>query len=73
MNTTPRLSERTMECATCHNVFSGLTNFDKHRTGDDRKCVHPTTVGLVLNNRGAWGGEPLTAQQRARMGWGATD
>lgn len=41
----------TAHCSACHQTFTGITAFDKHRDGnhanDTRHCVHPTTVGLV--------------------------
>lgn len=63
-----KLTERHMECATCHLVFSGLGNFDKHRTGDNRKCAHPSTVGLIERS-GIWGGKPMTDEQKRKAGW----
>ena len=32
-------------CATCHELFSGDTAFEKHRRGGT--CVAPTEVGLI--------------------------
>ena len=68
-----KLTEQRMECATCHRVFNGLTNFDKHRTSnyDDPtapKCVHPSEVGLV-DRGGYWGGKPMTDEQKRKAGW----
>lgn len=35
----------TAHCTTCHNTFSGVTGFDKHRK--DGECINPPEVGLV--------------------------
>lgn len=37
------------KAAGCHQTFSGITAFDKHRAGG--KCKHPADVGLVESNR----------------------
>lgn len=63
-----------MECASCHLVFSGLTNFDKHRTRNVTKvgpmCVHPSEVGLVFReDRGYWSSPPMTDEQKRKAGW----
>lgn len=69
-NKKPKLGETVMECATCHRIFSGLTNFDKHRTGDERLCVDPSTVGLVWReNRQLWSTPPMTEEQKMKAGW----
>ena len=46
----------TAHCTACHLTFTGLTAFDKHRTGShsDRRgrfCLAPEVVGLVLTSR----------------------
>lgn len=39
---------RTAHCAACHNTFTGLTAFDRHRTGSHthgtRTCLDPETA-----------------------------
>lgn len=41
----------TSHCGGCHQTFTGLTAFDKHRDGSHsagtRHCVDPATVGLI--------------------------
>ena len=65
----PRLTERHVECATCHRVFSGITNFDAHRTGKwgpgEPRCVDPAEVGLVRRLSGLWAGEPMSDEEKA--------
>lgn len=40
-------------CPSCGEVFSTISNFDKHRKGNagSKVCVNPATVGLVINER----------------------
>jgi hypothetical protein len=42
----------TAHCSGCHRTFSGLTAFDKHRTGSHalgaRECLPPGDAGLAL-------------------------
>jgi hypothetical protein len=51
----------TGHCSACHLTFTGITAFDKHRTGshanDTRACLDPASVGLVDANRAypCWG------------------
>lgn len=48
-------------CSVCHESFSTVANFDRHRTYDaygDRACLRPTDVGLVLNGRSHWSQPP---------------
>lgn len=51
----------TAHCPRCHQTFTGLTAFDKHRDGNHahgtRHCVDPAKVGLVDAGRGypCWG------------------
>jgi len=50
----------TAHCTACHHTFSGITAFDKHRTGSHvtgRYCLTPTEVGLVDSGRAypCWG------------------
>ena len=42
----------TSGCFLCGEVFTAVTNFDKHRKNN--KCVNPKTVGLEKNERGYW-------------------
>jgi hypothetical protein len=52
---------KTCHCAACHESFTVVAAFDKHRVGshadDTRQCVHPATVGLVDAGRAysCWG------------------
>lgn len=39
----------TCHCAHCHETFTGLTSFDKHRKS--YQCHKPQTVGLELSGR----------------------
>ena len=43
-------------CSSCHQNFSVVKNFDKHRfeKSGDNYCHPPESVGLVLNKRGTW-------------------
>lgn len=43
----------TAHCSSCHLTFTGVTAFDKHRTGSpaNRICLPPEKVGLVLSDR----------------------
>ena len=53
----------TNHCTSCHNTFTGIAAFDKHRTGkhdnDTRHCLNPATVGLIDAGRNyqCWGHE----------------
>ncbi len=38
-------------CGVCHDTFSGVTAFDRHRSNG--KCKSPDTVGLELRTSGA--------------------
>jgi hypothetical protein len=62
----PRCSARwgglkTSHCTACHETFTTVTSFDKHRTGshpvDTRSCLDPASVGLVSAGRAypCWG------------------
>ena len=49
--TNAKLTGKRCECPVCGEVFSTLSNFDRHRKGEhgvDRKCVRPYSVGLVI-------------------------
>lgn len=51
----------TSHCGACHETFTSLSAFDKHRTGSHarstRACEHPVSVGLVDADRAyaCWG------------------
>lgn len=51
----------TCHCSACHQTFTGLTAFDKHRAGshmpDTRHCLEPASRGLVDAGRAyaCWG------------------
>lgn len=43
---------KTCHCTACHETFSTISNFDRHRkTG---KCQPPKDCGLVRRENGAW-------------------
>lgn len=56
----------TSHCSACHQTFTGLTAFDKHRDGNHanstRRCLPPDLVGLIDSGRDypCWGfpGDP---------------
>jgi hypothetical protein len=41
----------TAHCSSCHETFTVVSAFDKHRAGshihDERHCLDPATVGFV--------------------------
>ena len=39
-------------CLGCHETFSTVANFDRHRRGGE--CSHPRSVGLVLVRRAGY-------------------
>lgn len=45
----------TAHCSVCHLTFTGITAFEKHRTGSyggaGRTCLTPAKAGLVLTGR----------------------
>jgi hypothetical protein len=45
----------TAHCGACHQTFTAVTAFDKHRTGSHsrgtRRCLPPAEAGLVLSSR----------------------
>ena len=50
-------------CRGCGEVFSTLSNFDRHRVGnyqDGRTCADPESVGLEIKTgpNGTWWGMP---------------
>jgi hypothetical protein len=66
ITTCPRCSKhwgglKTAHCTACHETFTVVSTFDKHRTGSHplstRTCVDPATVGLVDAGRAypCWG------------------
>ena len=52
---------KTAHCDACHQTFTVVAAFDKHRAGshthDDRHCLDPAAVGLVDAGRAypCWG------------------
>lgn len=57
----------TAHCAACHETFTSVTTFDRHRArrrvveggkrrwlGEDGVCTPPADLGLVQNDRGQW-------------------
>lgn len=66
---------KTSHCSACHETFTSITSFDRHRTGGagDRKCVAPTAAGLVKTGRdypcwGIPGAETSPRDRRALAG-----
>ena len=63
----------TAHCSACHQTFTTVTAFNKHRTGsysqDTRHCLEPASVGLVDASRAypCWG---LPAPVDGRTGSG---
>jgi len=55
---------KTAHCGACHETFTTVGAFDKHRRGtyepDTRHCVAPPSAGLVKTNRAypCWGYVP---------------
>lgn len=47
---------RKCHCRLCGNDFSTVTHFDKHleKNGLQITCLDPLSLGLQLNNYGAW-------------------
>lgn len=39
-------------CAKCHETFSGVTGFDRHRRGGE--CLDPATIGMIRTTRFGW-------------------
>ncbi|MGY4869789.1 FDXHR family putative zinc-binding protein [Mycolicibacterium elephantis] len=62
---------KTAHCSACHETFSTVSAFDKHRAGsyaaDTRRCLPPTSVGLVSANRSypCWGYPPKVEEAAA--------
>lgn len=52
---------KTAHCSECHQTFTAITAFDKHRTGSHplstRHCLDPATIGLIDAGRAypCWG------------------
>jgi hypothetical protein len=56
-------------CATCHQTFGGLGDFDRHHP-IGQACRPPAELGLVLDARGVWvteAGRAARAASRERM------
>jgi len=62
--TSAKLTGERCRCPACFEVFSTVSNFDKHRKGvyaDGRYCVSPESVGLVIRETASgtfWKGAP---------------
>lgn len=62
-------------CSECHNLFSAVSLFDKHRhaRGERGGCLDPATVTsregerLMFYREGMWRGPALTEEQQLRM------
>lgn len=74
---TPKLGEHVCQCGACKRYFTRTSTFDQHRawhpedgtdeTNRRRICLDPETVGLIQRDNGAWGGPPMTDEQKAAM------
>jgi len=52
-----KLTGNDTQCPTCKEIFSCEKYYNAHRKGKystGKYCVHPTTVGMTLNDRGRW-------------------
>jgi hypothetical protein len=60
--TSARLTNKRCMCPTCKEVFSTLSNFDRHRVGThgERVCVAPSSTGMEIKHgsNGTWWGMP---------------
>jgi len=52
------VTHRRCRCSSCGEVFSALSNFDRHR--QDRRCKNPESVGMEIKEgpNGTWWGLP---------------
>lgn len=50
--------------ATCHQTFSGVGGFDRHRRAGI--CLDPATLGMSKNGKGIWR-TPMTAEQAEKL------
>lgn len=48
----------------CHRTFRSVSGFDQHR--NNGKCVDPTTIGMVTNEKGVWS-TPMPPEEKARL------
>lgn len=66
---TTGISPNQAHCTICHNTFSSVTGFDRHRKAG--ACLDPRTLGMSLNARNIWR-TPMTPEQvealKARTG-----
>lgn len=46
---------RPCHCAACHNTFSGLQHFDRHRYAN-HGCIDPATIPGIEYRNGMWRG-----------------
>lgn len=51
------IGTRICHCSACHETFSVVSNFDKHRTKTG-KCLNPESAGLRKDQRDIWVGPP---------------
>ena len=64
---------KTAHCTACHETFTTITAFDKHRTGDHandtRHCIDPSTAGLINARRPypCWGWPGTTNPHNADL------
>lgn len=60
--TSAKLTKKRCMCPTCKEVFSTLSNFDRHRVGThgERVCVAPSSTGMEIKqgSGGTWWGMP---------------
>lgn len=51
-------------CSVCHEIFGGITAFDKHR--ENGWCINPVDLGFEIGSRGTWG-EPMSQEKLNRL------
>jgi hypothetical protein len=65
--TAAKLTHKRCMCRTCKEIFSTLSNFDRHRIGahGEKVCVDPRSAGLQLKqgSGGTWWGMPGRTEQ----------
>lgn len=62
--THPRPTPAQALCTVCHEVFGGVSNFDRHRV--DGWCLNPATLKMHLTEAGVWR-DIITEEKRAKL------
>lgn len=59
---------RACHCGGCHETFSGIALFDKHRSqyGEHGRCLDPATLAGVELRDGVWSRPEMDADAKAR-------